>query len=135
MEDVLEVDAKPHKSLSDEHDPKVEKVVRVCDNLSTHTLTALYEAFEPAQARRLAQRFEWHDTPKHGSWLNVAELEWSVLARQCLDRRIPDLETLRAEVAAWERGRNEAVVGVDWQFTIAKARVKLKSLYPTLQLQ
>ena len=80
-----------------------------CDNLNTHTPAALYEAFEPAEARRLAERFEWHYTPKHGSWLNVAEMELSVLARQCLDRRIPDLETLRREVAAWEEARNAAV--------------------------
>ncbi len=121
--------------LSDEHYPGAEKILLVCDNLSTHTPAALYEAFEPAEARRLAQRFEWHDTPKHGSWLNVAEAELSVLARQCLDRRIPDVEVLKEEVAAWERERNRAVVKVLWQFTTAESRVKLKSLYPTLQLQ
>jgi hypothetical protein len=121
--------------LSDEHYPEAAAIVLVCDNLSTHTPAALYEAFEPAEARRLAGRFEWHYTPKHGSWLNVAELELSVVARQCLDRRIPDLATLRREVAAWERTRNAAVVRVEWQFTTADARVKLKKLYPTIQVQ
>jgi DDE superfamily endonuclease len=123
------------RRLSDEWYPRAERVVLLCDNLNTHTPAALYEAFEPAEARRLAQRFEWHYTPKHGSWLNVAEMELSVLARQCLDRRIPDLPALRREVRAWEEKRNAAVVKVDWQFTTADARVKLKKLYPTLQLQ
>jgi DDE superfamily endonuclease len=121
--------------VSDELYPDAERVVLVCDNLNTHTPAALYEAFEPAEARRLAERFEWHYTPKHGSWLNVAEMELSAVARQCLDRRIPDLGSLRREVAAWERQRNAAVVKVDWQFTTADARVKLKKLYPTVQLQ
>jgi len=121
--------------LSDEWYPRAEKIVLVCDNLNTHTPACLYEAFAPAEARRLAERFEWHHTPKHGSWLNVAELELSALARQCLDRRIPDLEALRREVAAWLASRNAAVVKVDWQFTTADARVKLKKLYPTVQLQ
>ncbi len=121
--------------VSDELYPGAEKIVLVCDNLNTHTPAALYEAFEPAEARRLAGRFEWHYTPRHGSWLNVAEMELSVVARQCLDRRIPDLGSLRREVAAWERQRNAAVVKVDWQFTTADSRVKLKKLYPTVQLQ
>ena len=123
------------RRLSDEWYPAAERVVLVCDNLNTHTPVSLYEAYEPAEARRLAQRFEWHYTPKHGSWLNVAEMELSVLARQCLDRRIPDLAALRREARAWEEKRNAAVVKVDWQFTTADARVKLKKLYPTLQLQ
>ena len=123
------------RALSDEYYPQASRIVLVCDNLSTHTPAALYEAFEPAEARRLAERFEWHYTPKHGSWLNVAEIELSVVARQCLDRRIPDLETLRHEVAAWERSRNAAKVKVDWHFRTADARVKLKKLYPTIQLQ
>jgi transposase len=123
------------RTISDAHYPRAERVVLVCDNLSTHTPAALYEAFAPAEARRLAGRFEWHYTPKHGSWLNVAEMELSVLARQCLDRRIPDLPTLAREVAAWEQRRNDAVVGVHWQFTTADARVKLHKLYPTIQLQ
>ena len=93
----------------------------------------MYEAFAPAEARRLVERLEWHYTPKHGSWMNVAEMELSVLARQCLDRRIADLEALRREIAAWERDRNAAAVRVDWQFTTADARVKLKRLYPLLE--
>jgi hypothetical protein len=123
------------RRLSDEWYPGAEKIVLVCDNLNTHAPASLYEAFAPAEARRLAERFEWHYTPKHGSWLNVAEMELSVVARQCLDRRIPDMEALRREVAAWEQRRNAAVVRVDWQFSTADARVKLKKLYPTLQLQ
>jgi hypothetical protein len=110
-----------------------ERVVLVLDNLSTHTPAALYETFPPEQARRLVERLEIHYTPKHGSWLNMAELELSILARQCLDRRIPDLEALRREVAAWERNRNAAAVRVDWQFTTADARVRLKRLYPELE--
>ena len=121
--------------VSDELHPDAEKVVLVCDNLNTHGPASLYEAFEPAAARRLAGRFEWHYTPKHGSWLNAAEMELSALARQCLDRRIPDLGALRREVAAWQRARNAAAVKVDWQFTTADARVKLKRLYPTIELQ
>jgi hypothetical protein len=123
------------RALSDEHYAEAERIVLVCDTLSTHTPAALYEAFEPAEARRLAGRFEWHYTPRHGSWLNVAEMELSVVARQCLDRRIPDLATLRREVSAWEVRRNAAVVKVEWQFTTADARRKLKRLYPTIQLQ
>jgi hypothetical protein len=113
--------------------PAAEKVVLVMDNLSTHTPAALYETFEPAEARRLVERLEIHYTPKHGSWMNMAELELSVLARQCLDRRIPDLATLRAEVGAWEADRNAAAVRVDWQLTTADARVRLKRLYPVLE--
>lgn len=123
------------RAISDERYPQAQQVVLVCDNLSTHTPAALYEAFAPAEARRLAERFEWHYTPKHGSWLDVAEIELSVLARQCLDRRIPDMQTLRHEVLAWETQRNAAVVKVDWQFTTSDARIKLRSLYPTIQLQ
>lgn len=123
------------KELVDVWYPAAERVVLVCDNLSTHTPAALYEAFEPAEARRVVEKLEWHYTPRHGSWLNVAEVELSVLARQCLDRRIPDRGTLAAEVAVWEAARNAAVVRVDWQFTTADARVKLKRLYPTIQLQ
>jgi len=123
------------RRIADEWYAGVTRIVLVCDNLNTHTPAALYEAFAPAEARRLAERFEWHYTPKHGSWLNVAEMELSVLARQCLDRRIPDLATLQREVACWQEERNAAVVTVDWQFTTADARVKLKKLYPTLELQ
>jgi transposase len=123
------------KRLLDEVYPKAVRVVLVTDNLNTHCTGSLYEAFEPAEARRLAERVEWHYTPKHGSWLNMAEIELSVLARQCLDRRIPDAETLKREVAAWERRRNAVAVKADWQFTTADARVKLKKLYPTIQPQ
>ncbi len=123
------------RRLVDEWYPGADKIVLVLDNLSTHGPAALYEAFEPAEARRLVEKLEIHYTPKHGSWLNVAEMELSVLARQCLDRRIPDLEALRREVAAWEQTRNAAVVKVDWQFTTADARVKQKKLYPTIELQ
>jgi hypothetical protein len=115
--------------------PSAAKLVLVTDNLNTHGTGSLYEAFPPAEARRLADRIEWHYTPKHGSWLNMAEIELSVLARQCLDRRIPDRETLAREVAAWEAKRNAAGVKADWQFTTADARVKLKKLYPTIQPQ
>jgi transposase len=121
--------------LVDEWYPEAEKIVLVLDNLSTHSSAALYETFAPAEARRLVEKLEIHYTPKHGSWLNVAEMELSVVARQCLDRRIADLETLRREVAAWVATRNAAVVKVDWQFTTADARVKLKKLYPSIELQ
>lgn len=123
------------KAVSDVHYPNARRITLVCDNLSTHTPAALYEAFEPAEARRLAERFEWHHTPVHGGWLDMAEIELSVPARQCLDRRIPDADTLAREVAAWEHDRNTATVGVRWQFTTADARVKLHKLYPSIQLQ
>lgn len=123
------------RRIADEWYAGAAWIVLVCDNLNTHTPAALYEEFTPIEARRLAERFEWHYTPKHGSWLNVAEMELSVRARQCLDRRIPDLATLRQEVACWQEERNAAVVKVDWQFTTADARVKLKKLYPTIELQ
>ena len=123
------------KRLADEHDSDADQIVLVCDNLSTHSPAAFYEAFEPAEARRLAQRFEWHYTPRHGSWLNVAEMELSVPARQCLDRRIPDQDTLALEAAAWQRQRNEAQVAVRWQFTTVDARIKLRKLYPTIEVQ
>jgi hypothetical protein len=119
--------------LVDELYPTAEKVVLVLDNLNTHGPAALYEAFEPAEARRLLERLEIHHTPKHASWLNMAETELSVLGRQCLDRRIAEREILVAEVAAWEEKRNAAVVRVDWQFTTADARIKLKRLYPSIQ--
>ena len=106
------------------------KVVLVTDNLNTHAVASLYEAFAPAEAKRVADRLEIHHTPKHGSWLNIAEIELSVLGRRCLDRRIADRPTLAGEVAAWESARNESGSGVDWQFTTADARVKLKRLYP-----
>ncbi len=105
----------------------------VMDNLNTHHPASLYEAFEPAEARRIAERLEIHYTPKHGSWLNMAEIEIGVMARQCLDRRIPEQNVLRGEVAAWERERNRDAIRVDWRFTTADARIKLKSLYPSIQ--
>jgi DDE superfamily endonuclease len=110
-----------------------EKVVLVMDNLNTHTAASLYEAFPPEQARRIIERLEIHHTPKHGSWLNMAEIELSVLARQCLDRRIESSEELRREVEAWELERNERQVEIKWQFTTADARIKLHRLYPVIQ--
>jgi len=118
--------------LAEEVHPDAERIVLVMDNLNTHRLASLYEAFPPEQARRIAERLEVHHTPKHGSWLNVAEVELSVLARQCLDRRIETREELERQVAAWEEQRNERGVGVRWQFTTADARVKLRRLYPTV---
>ena len=123
------------QELVDVHYSHAEKLVLVLDNLNTHTPAALYKVFPPADARRLVEKLEIHYTPKHGSWLNMAEIELSVLARQCLDRRIPDRDTLAREVAAWETKRNATGVKADWQFTTADARIKLKKLYPTIQPQ
>jgi hypothetical protein len=120
------------KAIADTQFPKAAKIVLVQDNLNTHKPASLYEAFSAAEARRLVERFEWHYTPKHGSWLNMAESELSVLSGQCLDRRIPDKPSLVAEVAAWENSRNKKHVKADWHFTTADARVKLKRLYPVL---
>jgi hypothetical protein len=120
------------KELSDTHFPEADKIVLVQDNLSTHKPASLYQAFPAPEARRLVERFEWHYTPKHGSWLNMAESELGALSSQCLDRRIPDKETLIEEVAAWQDGRNKNHTKTDWQFTTADARVKLKRLYPAL---
>jgi hypothetical protein len=120
------------KDLADVHFPKAEKIVLVQDNLNTHVQASLYEAFPAAEARRLVERFEWNWTPKHGSWLNMAEAELGVLARQCLDRRIEDKPTLEREVAAWVARRNAHNAKADWHFTTADARVKLKRLYPAL---
>jgi hypothetical protein len=111
---------------------EADKVVLVMDNLNTHKLASLYEAFPPEQARRIAEKLEIHHTPKHGSWLNMAEIELSVLARQCLDRRIETREELEREVAAWEEERNERGVPIQWRFTTAEARIKLRRLYPTV---
>jgi hypothetical protein len=119
--------------LAEDDYADADVIVLVTDNLNTHTPACLYERFEPAQARRIAAKLEWHYTPEHGSWLNIAECELSVLARQCLDRRIPDKVTLAEEAAAWETGRNAVRVTVDWQFTTADARIKLKRLYPVLK--
>ena len=120
------------KSLVDEDYPD-KRVVLVMDNLNTHAPGSLYEAFEPAEARRIAERLEIHYTPKHGSWLNMAEVEIGVMVRQCLDRRIPDRDFLRNEVKAWQNCRNREAVAVDWRFTTDDARIKLKSLYPSIQ--
>jgi len=109
-----------------------KKVVLVCDNLNTHTPACLYEAFPPEQARRIAEKLEWHYTPKHGSWLNMAEIELSVLSRQCLDRRIESAEEMEREIGVWQDDRNEREVGVQWRFTTADARIKLRKLYPTI---
>jgi hypothetical protein len=111
---------------------RAERVVLVMDNLNTHTRGSLYEAFPPAEAKRLADRLEIHSTPMHGSWLNIAEIELSVLGRQCLHRRIPDAETLAGELAAWETDHNQRRAPVRWQFTTADARTKLVKLYPTI---
>jgi hypothetical protein len=120
------------KHLLDVHYPSAQKVTLVVDNLNTHTGASLYEAFEPSEARRLLDRLQIHYTPKHGSWLNMAEIELGVLSRQCLDRRVADKETLITEVAAWQCRRNTAEAKVDWRFTNDEARIKLKRLYPTL---
>jgi hypothetical protein len=124
--------AKVIRALVDEHYPTAARLILVMDNLNTHTLGSLYETFSPAEARRLAEKIELHYTPKHGSWLNMAEIELSVLGRQCLARRLPDAATLTAEVAAWEAARNAVGTRMEWRFTTADARIKLKRLYPTL---
>ncbi len=120
------------KELVDEDFPD-KKVILVMDNLNTHKLSSLYATFEPEEARRIAERLEIHYTPKHGSWLDMAEIEIGVLSRQCLNRRIPDQETLRAEIAAWQEQRNHEAICVNWRFTTKDARVKLRSLYPSIQ--
>ena len=121
------------KDLSDTHFPDADKIVLVQDNLNTHTPASLYEAFPAAEARRLVERFEWHYTPKHGSWLDMAESELAVLSTPCLDRRIPDKPKLTAEVAAWVQHRNKHHAKANWQFTTADARVKLARLYPQFE--
>ena len=120
------------KGMLDERYPEAVRVRLVMDNLNTHSLASLYEAFAPEEARRLAERLEIHYTPKHGSWLNVAEIELSVLQSQCLDRRIPDISTMRSEVGAWETERNNRASKTQWRFTTAQARIKLNHLYPKL---
>ena len=120
--------------LADELYPAAEKIIVVLDNLNTHTPAAFYETFAPAEARRLAERFEFHFTPKHGSWLNMAEIELSALVRQCLNRRLPTLASVAAEVQAWQQKRNDEVVKVHWQFKTDDARIKLKHLYPKIEM-
>jgi hypothetical protein len=119
------------KALADVHYPDARKIRVVVDNLNTHTPAALYEAFPPEEARRILRRLEFHHTPKHGSWLNMAEIEFSVLSRQCLNRRLGDMETVRREIAAWQAPRNQAGATIKWRFTADKAREKLKRLYPS----
>jgi hypothetical protein len=121
------------RELVDVHYPDVEGIRLVLDNLNTHTIASLYEAFPPTEARRLAQKLEIHYTPKHGSWLNIAEIELAALTKQCLNRRIPDHTTLTAEVTAWQQKRNDYQKGVDWRFTTEDARIKLKRLYPHIE--
>lgn len=119
------------QDLVDHRYPHAERIVLVLDNLNTHTPASLYEAFSPAEAKRLVDKLEIHHTPKHGSWLNIAEIELSVLSRQCLDRRIPSADALEVEVAAWQAWRDRTGGRVDWRFTTDDARVKLKRLYPS----
>jgi DDE superfamily endonuclease len=125
--------ATPSKDLVEVHDPDAEQIVLVQDNLNTHTPASLSAAFPAAEARRLADKLELHYTPKHGSWLNMAEIELAMLAGQCLDRRLADRATLEREAAAWQAARNAAGRGVNWRFTTEDARIKLKHLYPTTQ--
>lgn len=122
------------KIVVDEDYPDAEKVILVLDNLNTHTPAALYERYDPAEAHRIANKIEWHYTPEHGSWLNMAEIELSVLARQCLNRRIADKGTLKREISAWQNARNSARSTINWQFTTANARIKLRRLYPEILL-
>jgi DDE superfamily endonuclease len=120
------------RTLVDAHFPQAERIVLVTDHLNVHTPASLYRAFPPAEARRIAARLEWHYTPTHGSWLNMAELELSVLSRQCLKRRLPDQATVAAEAAAWVVARNEAATRILWRFTLELARVRLAHVYPEL---
>jgi len=120
------------KDLLDDHYPKAKKIVLVMDNLNTHKGASLYEAFPPEEARRLYERLEIHHTPKHGSWLNIAEIELRILSGQCLNRRLPDIPALEQEVQHWQTRRNNQKSKVDWQFSTEDARIKLKRLYPTL---
>jgi hypothetical protein len=120
------------KTLVDSDYVQAEKLIVIQDNLNTHSPASLYKAFEPQEAQRILSRLEFCHTPKHGSWLNMAEIELSILSRQCLDRRIPDLETLKSEVDAWQDNRNHEETWIDWRFTTADARVKLHRLYPSI---
>lgn len=122
------------QDLAETHYPDAEKIVVVMDNLNTHGPGSFYEAFPPAEAKRLAARFDFHYTPKHGSWLNMAEIELSALSRMCLDRRIPDQDALTGEVSAWESERNAKSVTIEWRFTTDDARIKLKKLYPVVSV-
>jgi len=121
------------RDLVDIRYPHAERITLVMDNLNTHTGASLYKAFEPKEARRILEKLEIHYTPKHGSWLNMAEIELSILSRQCMGRRIPDQETLKKEISAWQEKRNVMALPMEWRFTTEDARVKLKKLYPTLK--
>ena len=121
------------RDLVDVRYPHAERITLVMDNLNTHTGASLYKAFEPKEARRILDKLEFHYTPKHGSWLNMAEIELSILSRQCMDRRIPDQETLKKEISAWQEKRNVIARPMEWRFTTEDARIKLKKLYPTLK--
>jgi hypothetical protein len=121
------------RKIVDEMYPDAEVIVLVQDNLNTHSPASLYEAFEPAEAKRLVGRFEIHYTPKHGSWLDMAEIELGIMGRQCLSRRIDNVQSLRREVKAWQTARNAAATKVNWQFTTADARIKLRKLYPSIE--
>lgn len=121
------------RKISDETYPDAQKIVLVQDNLNTHSPASLYETFDPTEAKRLTDRFEWHYTPKHGSWLDMAEIELSILGRQCLSRRINNVDDLRREVKTWETARDAAATKANWQFTTADARIKLKRLYPSVE--
>jgi transposase len=121
------------REVMEVHYPQAGKIVLVMDNLNTHTPAAFYEVCEPAEARRLIERLQIHYTPKHGSWLNMAEIELSILARQCLSDRFPTIEALRAQVEAWQHKRNQANVTINWRFTTEDARIKLKHLYPSIE--
>jgi hypothetical protein len=122
------------REVVDKMYPQAQKIVLVMDNLNTHSPASLYEAFAPAEAKRIADKLEIHYTPKHGSWLDMAEIELGILSRQCLDRRIENVEYLQTEVAAWEQQRNLAKAKVNWQFTTADARIKLRRLYPSIEM-
>ena len=122
------------REMVDQIYPDAEQIVLVMDNLNTHNKSSLYEAFEPAEAKRIADKLEIHYTPKHGSWLDMAEIELGILSRQCLSRRIENMEQLEKEALAWEKNRNAKKDKVDWQFTTADARIKLKKLYPSIEV-
>ena len=121
------------RELVDVHFPRADRIVLVLDQLNTHSPASLYQAFPPAEAKRLADKLEIHYTPKHGSWLNMAEIELSLLQRQCLRQRLGDRATMRREVAAWTQARNAATASIDWRFTTGDARIKLRRLYPSFQ--
>ena len=124
--------AKEIKYLADVMYPDAEKIILVMDNLNTHAVSSLYKTFPPEEARRITKRLEIHYTPKHGSWLNIAEIELNVMTRQCLSRRISSIENLQSELSVWENERNNKQAGVNWQFKTIDARIKLTSLYPNL---